>query len=132
MRFAREDVLINPSYACATLPPPASPSTAPAITMQNLAVASRKSVSQDVVDFARHIAVPQTSTTSPLIMDAVYGAAANYAWLVRESGDEDSQRALDDIRERLRDLGSRWRCAAEYLRILEAQEFTYAIGGAGA
>lgn len=101
------------------------------MTMQNLAVASLKSVSQDVVDFARHIAVPQTSTMSPLIMDAVYGAAATNAWLVRESGDADCQRALDAIRERLRELGARWRCAAEYLRILEAQEFTYAIGGAG-
>jgi hypothetical protein len=30
----------------------------------------------------------------------------------------------------LRKLGARWRNAAEYLRILEAQEFSYAIGGA--
>lgn len=63
-------------------------------------------------------------------MDALYNAASTYAWSVRESGDESCQMALDSLRHCLRRLGARWRNAAEYLRILEAQEFTFAMGGA--
>jgi hypothetical protein len=104
-------------------------------TMQVQAIEGLKSVSASVKEFAEQI-ISRTSHSldvdkiSPFIMDALYAAAANYAWLVRESGAEDCQIALESIRHCLRRLGGRWRCAAEYLRILEAQEFTYAIAGA--
>jgi hypothetical protein len=96
-----------------------------------------KSVAASVVHFAEQIStstpLPQDlDRVSPVIMDALYSAAANYAWVVRESGDENSQLALDSLRRCLGRLGTRWRNAAEYLRILEAQEFTYAVGGASA
>jgi len=48
---------------------------------------------------------------------------------VRESGDEECQVALERIRHCLRRLGGRWKTALEFVRVLEAQEFTYAIGG---
>lgn len=101
------------------------------------AVDGLKTVGASVVHFAEQI---NTSTSlqqdldrvSPIIMDALYSAAANFAWVVRESGDESSQLALDSLRRCLARLGTRWKNAAEYLRILEAQEFTYAVGGASA
>lgn len=100
------------------------------------AIDGLKSVSQLAVEFAERLnnsmPLPQdVDRTSPFIMDALYCAASNHAWWVRENGDEASQLALDGLRNCLRRLGTRWRNAAEYLRILEAQEFTYAIGGAG-
>jgi len=132
LSFSALSTLCDP-YSC--------PTNGAAITdpeqaaMQVQALEGLKTVSTSVVEFANQIMaatpLPQDlDRISPLIMDALYSAAANYAWLVRESGDEDSQMALESLRHCLRRLGSRWRNAAEYLRILEAQEFTYAIGSA--
>lgn len=107
-----------------------------AIEMQARAIDGHKAVTRSVSDLVDHIhnttQSPQDlGKVSPIIMGAMYKAAANYAWMVRENGDENSQVALDAIRHCFRRLGSRWRNAAEYLRILEAQEFTYAVGSAG-
>ena len=104
--------------------------------MQVKAIDGLKTVAGSIVDFAERISVatqnPQDlDRLSPIIMDSMYAAAANYAWLVRESGDESYQMALDSLRHCLRRFGTRWRNAAEYLRILEAKEFTYAVGSAG-
>ena len=104
--------------------------------MQIQAIEGLKAVSSTIVNFVDHINAntphgQDLDRISPIIMDALYSAAANYAWMVRESGDEDYQNALDAIRLCLRKLGTRWRNAAEYVRILEAQEFAYSVGGAG-
>jgi hypothetical protein len=95
--------------------------------MQTQAIEGLKAVSGTIVNFVDHINTntplgQELDRTSPIIMDALYSAAANYAWMVRESGDEVYQNALDAIRICLRKLGTRWRNAAEYVRILEAQE----------
>jgi hypothetical protein len=116
-------------YSC---PQAASAQSDDASAMQVKAVDGLKSVAQSIVDFAEQInaatASPQDlDRISPVIMDALYSAASNYAWMVRESGDETSQMALESLRHCLRRLGVRWRSAAEYLRILEAQEFQYAV-----
>jgi hypothetical protein len=121
------------TYSC---PKGCTASTPESAAMQAQAVDGLKTVSASIVEFSDQInnATPlphDLDRISPIIMDALYSAAANYAWLVRESGDTNSQRALDSIRYSLRRLGSRWRNAAEYLRILEAREFTYAVGSAG-
>ncbi|KAN0093658.1 hypothetical protein V8E51_016842 [Hyaloscypha variabilis] len=104
-------------------------------SMQIQAIEGLKTVSSTIVNFVNHINAntplgQDLDRISPIIMDALYSAAANYAWMVRESGDDVYQSSLDNIRLCLRKLGARWRNAAEYLRILEAQEFSYAIGGA--
>lgn len=120
-------------YSC-----PTNTTTTPeasAMTIQ--AVDGLKATAASVVHFAEQINTSTPSPqdldrVSPIIMDALYSAAANYAWVVRESGDENSQLALDSLRRCLGRLGTRWRNAAEYLRILEAQEFTYMVGGAAA
>ncbi|KAF4626937.1 hypothetical protein G7Y89_g11217 [Cudoniella acicularis] len=66
---------------------------------------------------------------SPIIMGALYASAANFAWLVREQGDLSYQLALDDLRAALRSYSQRWRNAAEYNRLLDGQEFSYAVSG---
>jgi hypothetical protein len=109
-----------------------TPLSSAAITMQGQAIDGIKTVSQSIVEFSQKLE-EATSTSqdfdrvSPIIMDALYAAAANYAWFVRENGDENSQKALDSLRQCLRNLGSRWRNAAEYLRILEAQEVSIGL-----
>lgn len=110
--------------------------TAEAAAMQAQAVDGLKTVSNSVVDFAEQLSaltpeMRDLDKVSPMIMGALYSAASNYAWMVRESGDQRSQMALDSLRHFLRRLGTRWRNAAEYLRILEAREFEYAVGGVG-
>ena len=101
--------------------------------MQVKAIDGLKTVAGSILDFADRISAatqnPQDlDRLSPIIMDTIYMAAINFAWLVRESGDESYQAALDSLRHCLRRFGTRWRNAAEYLRILEAKEFTYAVG----
>ena len=98
-----------------------------AVEMRLQSIDGLKTVSRSIVEFADKI-VEATSTPesmdrlSPMILDSLYCAASTYAWVVRESGDEESQKALDRLRSCLKKLGTKWRCAAEYLRILEAQE----------
>ena len=110
--------------------------SADAAEMQIKAIDGLKTVAGSIVEFADRISLatqnPQDlDRLSPIIMDSIYMAAANFAWLVRESGDENYQMALDSLRHCLRKFGTRWRNAAEYLRILEAKEFTDAVGSAG-
>lgn len=101
--------------------------TPEAMAMQAQSIDGIKTVSRSIVEFADRIN-EVTSTAedldrlSPMIMDCLYSAASNYAWIVRESGDEGSQQALESLRNCLKRLGTKWRSAAEYLRILEAQE----------
>jgi hypothetical protein len=103
--------------------------------MQVQAVEGLQTVSASIVEFAKKLDLATTGMQgldrlSPIIMDALYSAASNNAWFVRESGNENNQIDLDSLRHILRKFGGRWRSAAEYLRILEAQEFTYAVGSA--
>ena len=123
------------TYSCASCAEnkTVSPESA---TMRAQAVDGVKAVSRSISEMVERVnnATPSPQDlgrVSPVVMGAMYKAASNYAWLVRENGDESSQIALESIRHCLRRLGSRWRNAAEYLRILEAQEFTYAVGSAG-
>lgn len=64
----------------------------------------------------------------PFTFDALYAAAANFGWLHRQEGESDQTGNIEHIKECLKRLGTRWRCASEYLRVLEAQEFFYAMG----
>lgn len=123
-------------YAC-TGNRPVQSNSAEEAAMIIQAIEGLKSVSANTKEFADRI-IERTSHSldidrvSPFIMDALYASAANFAWIVRESGDETSQIGLESIRGCLRRLASRYRAADQYLRILEAQEFTYAVGSAGA
>jgi hypothetical protein len=119
-------------YSC---PKGAGSATPEASAMQVQAVEGLQTVSASIAEFAKKLdlATPNMNDLdrlSPIIMDAIYSAASNNAWFVRESGNESNQVVLDTLRHILRRFGGRWRSAAEYLRILEAQEFTYAVGSA--
>jgi hypothetical protein len=118
-------------YSC----PENNTSTSESSAMQVQAVEGLQTVSASIAEFAKRLDLATTSMQdldllSPIIMDAIYSAASNNAWFVRESGNENNQITLDSLRHILRKFGGRWRSAAEYLRILEAQEFTYAVGSA--
>lgn len=134
LTFSALSTLCDP-YSCPSGYTTNTPSTE-AANMQLQAVDGLKTVSRSILDFAEQVnavtSTPQElDRISPIIMDALYAAAANFAWLVRESGDESSQMALDSLRRTLSRLGTRWRNAAEYARLLEAQEFQLAVGSAG-
>jgi hypothetical protein len=101
-------------YACHR---PNSTNSAEEASMQVQAIEGLKTVAASIKEFSEQITARTPHSLdidriSPFIMDAFYAAAANYAWLVRESGDETHQVALESIRHCLRRLGGRWRCAA--------------------
>jgi hypothetical protein len=131
--FSAISVLLD-TYACPEIREGATRSDAES-AMQVTAVEGLRAVSSQVRAFAEQLVartpyVQDVDRVSPLVMDSLYSSAANFAWFVRESGDEGAQVALDELRDVLRRLGDRWRNGAEYLRILEAQEFSYAMNGA--
>jgi hypothetical protein len=104
-----------------------------AAAMQNRAVEGLKTLSRSIIDFVQQInaATPTQSDLdkiSPIIMDSLYNAAGNYAWMVRESGDAECEVAYNSIRNHLNRFGLRWRNAAEYVRLLDAQHFQHAMG----
>ncbi|KAH8813234.1 hypothetical protein F5884DRAFT_787818 [Xylogone sp. PMI_703] len=133
--FSSISAICDP-YSCPRLQTGGPELTGDAAEAQLRALNGLKRVSQQIQEFSEQLnsAMPlaqDIDKVSPFIMDALYCGAASHAWWVRESGDANSQLSLDSLRNNLRRLGGRWRNAAEYLRILEAQEFTYAVGGAG-
>lgn len=124
------------TYTCPSLSGESNKLSTETAAMQAQAVDGLKTVSKSISELVDRVnkatPLPQDiGRVCPVIMGAMYKAAASYAWMIRENGDESSQAALESIRHCLRRLGSRWRNAAEYLRLLEAQEFTYAVGSAG-
>ncbi|KAI9764835.1 MAG: hypothetical protein M1840_007981 [Geoglossum simile] len=60
--------------------------------------------------------------TSPLILDCMYQAAANYAWLVRETGEREYVDSFQVLKGLFGVVAGRWRAAGEYLKILEVTE----------
>lgn len=97
--------------------------------MKNLAVDSMLRISRELVIFTDSITKVVEFTrniekVSPIIMEAVYSASCYFAWMVKETGDEELQVASERLKAFLRLMGSRWRNAAEYVRILEAVELT--------
>ncbi|KAL0935125.1 fungal specific transcription factor domain-containing protein [Colletotrichum truncatum] len=68
---------------------------------------------------------------SPLVLDALYGAANTLAWLAREEGSAECEEAVENIKRCLSRLGARWRLAVEYGRMLEEQAFAYMMQDQG-
>ena len=137
--FSALAALCDP-YACQSMRLEHTPEGA---TMQIQAIEGIRSVSESIRNFAQEISNLVLNNghdpnhdprimerVSPLILDALYSGASNFAWDVRESGNQSSEEGLGIIREALRGFTNRWRVAGEYLRVLEAQEFTYAVGHA--
>ncbi|EME46578.1 hypothetical protein DOTSEDRAFT_70550 [Dothistroma septosporum NZE10] len=97
------------------------------LVMQKVSIDGLSEVSTQVVHLARRVrdfiekAGPER--VSPLVIDSLYQAAANYAWYVRESSSPECQERLQEIKEVLIILDRRWKVAGEYLKIVEATEY---------
>lgn len=130
--FSALAALCDP-YACQSMR--VETNTPEGATMQIQAIEGIRSVAESIRNFSHEISNLTSNPrdmdrVSPFILDALYSGASNFAWDVRESGNASSEDGLRTIRECLRLFTGRWRCAQEYLRVLEAQEFTYAVGHA--
>ena len=55
---------------------------------------------------------------SPLVIDCLYQAAANYAWYVRESSDLVCGERLAELKEILTQCNAKWRVAGQYLIVV--------------
>lgn len=112
------------------------PTTPEQSKMQTQAVDGLNTVSSSIKEFSDHL-ISQTTNNldiervSPFVLETLYTAGANFAWDVRETGNESSQESLDSIRQNLGRFGGKWKSSQAYLRILEAQEFTYAVVASG-
>lgn len=75
----------------------------------------------------RHDSLTQSmnlSRLSPLVLDAMYGAAATLHWMWKEMGDFEAGVALDLLKQCFTRISSRWRLANEYAGIIAQTELT--------
>jgi hypothetical protein len=103
-----------------------TPPTSTEIRYASEALAGLKEIAEEVVRLAatKHSVVASNlPSCSPLALDCLYQAAANYAWLVRETGHAEFVEASQIVRGLLAVYDRRWRAAGEYVKILEATEF---------
>ncbi|KAH8597634.1 hypothetical protein B0O99DRAFT_684943 [Bisporella sp. PMI_857] len=95
--------------------------------MQIQAIDGLKTVSDQVAEFANEInrAVDlDLDGISPIVMHSLYMAAKHHAWLTKDGGDENSQMALQAIRDALLNrLNTRWRSAEAYVKIFDAAHY---------
>lgn len=90
--------------------------------MQTIAIAGLKSVSANVLELADVMYIllqDKLDTISPLMIECLYQGAANYAWLVHETGSIQSINAYRKFVNTLQRLDNRWASAGQYLKILE-------------
>ncbi|KAK4627040.1 Transcription factor BOA15 [Fulvia fulva] len=89
------------------------------LVMQKEAIDGLSAVSAEVVHLARRvrgfIEKAGLGRVSPLVIDSLYQAAANYAWYVRESSRPECHERLQEIKEVLVLLDRRWKVAGQYL-----------------
>ncbi|GKT64746.1 fungal specific transcription factor domain-containing protein [Colletotrichum tofieldiae] len=136
-------ILLHDSYCC-----PAGPDgrlrSQEETAQQIHSVAALTNASKDVAVLAEELLLFILSTEkadsgdgdgvgdiSPLILDALYGAAGTLAWLIREEGSVQHEDGLNSIKRCLERLGGRWRLAGEYGRMLEQQEFALMMQNKG-
>lgn len=96
------------------------------VEMQSIAIAGLKSTAEEILKFSHNLKRIMTyngATVSPLIADCLYGAAADYAWLVQERGTPEMLASYNNLIEALKLLDMRWKVAGEYLKILEATQY---------
>ena len=102
--------------------------------MQGIAIAGLRDTAEEVVRFAQHLQSCMSyslASVSPLVADAVYMAAATFAWLEYERGTPEMSASLRVLTDTLQMLNARWRVAGEYLKMLDmARETLYNGGGA--
>lgn len=91
--------------------------------MQGIAIAGLRKTSADALRLSQLLKLTMStnlSATSPLTADCLYQAAAQYAWLVHETGEKEMVSSYHALGEVLVLMNRRWSVAGEYIKILEA------------
>ncbi|EMC98574.1 hypothetical protein BAUCODRAFT_145643 [Baudoinia panamericana UAMH 10762] len=116
------------AYSCTERAVPNAPDTQ--VVMQEEAIRGISDFSAGALTLARRIRSfaerVGLGRLSPLVLDALYQATANYAWYVRESSDPSCAEHAAELKEVLVMCDRRWKVAGEYIRIIEATEFALA------
>lgn len=95
--------------------------------MQKQAIAGLETVAVSIIDFADQVNIATQTMhdldfISPFIVDGIYAGSLTLTRLHRGNREESYQASLGPLRQCLRKLGTRWRIAADYLRILETHD----------
>jgi len=93
----------------------------PQVLLQEQAISGLKATAAQVVEFVESMSAvldqagqdEELDVLNIFIFDALYQAAANYAWLVREAGQRETREGLETIRSFLRRMEGRWKVAGE-------------------
>jgi hypothetical protein len=92
------------------------------LVMQSEAIEGLREYSAAVMNLAGrvrgHIDRGGLQRLSPLVIDSLYQAAANYAWYVRESSDPMCGERLAELKELLMLCDKRWRVSGQYLALI--------------
>ncbi|KAK3710452.1 hypothetical protein LTR37_010295 [Vermiconidia calcicola] len=95
----------------------------PQLVMQKESIDGLGEISGRCVTLARKVKTAvdngEIGRLSPMVVDAIYQAAANYAWYVRESSDHACSERLFELKELLILLDRRWKVAGQYLFIID-------------
>lgn len=105
-------------YSCIDISGVRGASSANRFEMQKIAITGLEDVSAEVLRFAKTIrqAIELEGLTkvSPLVVECLYQAAANYAWYIRESQKNKYVGMLHEIKETLRLMGYKWGAASKF------------------
>ncbi|KAE8345503.1 fungal-specific transcription factor domain-containing protein [Aspergillus arachidicola] len=92
------------------------------VEVQQTALSGINEVSRVVLQFAKSIRSAMdlggALRMSPLVLDCLYQAAANFMWQSRETGNSDLLNMANEILSVLEVLGTRWKAPSAYLSIL--------------
>lgn len=104
-------------YSCIDITTPASIGMPGQVELQQTAITGLKELSVVVYNFAKRIKevvhFEGLLQVSPFVIECLYQAAANHAWYVRETENEDFRRMLMDVKEVLQILGENWGAASK-------------------
>ncbi|KAE8395988.1 fungal-specific transcription factor domain-containing protein [Aspergillus alliaceus] len=93
------------------------------VQVQQTALSGLDEVSQAVYHFAKRIRSSMelggSLKMSPLILDCLYQAAANFIWKSRETGNSAMLQRANEVQGVLEVLGMRWKAPQAYLSILK-------------
>nr|POE69106.1 putative transcriptional regulatory protein [Quercus suber] len=93
------------------------------LVMQRESIGGIFEISDTIMVFARRtktfIETAGLGRISPFVIDALYQAAANFAWTFNESSDARSAQCFVELKELLSVLNKRWRVAEAYTSILD-------------
>lgn len=125
------------AYSCTERTIPNGPESQ--LVIQKESIDGIADISATVMHLARRIRSfidrAGLSRLSPLTIDCLYQAAANYAWYVRESSDPACGERLAELKELLIICDRRWRVAGQYLSLIcgswEHHDFSPVESGQG-